>query len=476
MNQFQELDELMKKNPHVHVIGGGGVGMSALAVLMREKGFSVSASDLNESPYLLKLNDFNISTWIGHHPEKIPDGSVVFYSTAIKTEDPERVWAREQSREFPRHPLLTYLTKDFYTIGITGTHGKTTTTAWISYLLENAGLDPTSLVGGTIKNWNSNLRLGTGKINEKPVFVIEADESDHSFLHIDTNLGIITNIEMDHPDHYKKIDDVQQNFRQFIENTCNNNGRILFSAESEHYIDEFSIKSDCPYSEKIAINEEKQTIVLQNREYSVGLKGIHNLYNASAVLMTGLYLGISEEVLRKTLADFTGVSRRMEIIYQNTMNHKEITVMDDYGHHPTEIRAVLHALNSEKNPVIALWEPHRITRFMYFFDDFLSLIHEFSIPWILLPFFASGDQAEDYQGFAEKLRRISNECIMDLNQEKTLKDFYNEIIHITKNEESTLFSGFQKKWNTSNHWNIIFFGAGNSSSMAKEFSRYLQDS
>lgn len=475
MDQFKELSEFMKKKPHVHIIGGGGVGMSALAVLIKKKGFHVSASDINESPYLTKLRSYHISTWIGHHPEKIPENSVVFYSTAIKENDPERIWARENAKEFPRHPLLTYLTKDFYTIGITGTHGKTTTTAWISYLMEKAQLDPTSLVGGTLKNWGSSLRLGKGKINEKPLLIIEADESDHSFLNIDCNIGIITNIEMDHPDHYDKIEDVYGNFGKFIKNTCNNGGRIIFSIESKHFINEFSIKSDCPFLEEIIIDEKKATLILENQKYPVGLKGIHNLYNASSVLMTGRLLGIDTDIIQKSIAEFKGVSRRMEIILKKEINERTITIMDDYGHHPTEIRSVLNALSAQTNPVIALWEPHRITRFMYFYNEFNNLIHDFKIPWILLPFFSSGDHPKDYPEFTEKLNNISKKFAMDLNQEISIKDLTDEIKKIMFDSDSLSFSPYRDYLNLSNSWTIIFFGAGNSSSHAKEFSHFLQD-
>ena len=168
---------------HVHIIGAGGVGMSGLALLLKRAGATVTASDQSDSPYLRKLAEKGITTWVGSEPGRIHSSAHVYYSTAIKPDDAERSAAEKQGlRCEPRHALLAAITREYFTIAVAGCHGKTTTSAWIASLLEAAGLDPTALIGGTVPAWNSNYREGQGLRDGRPILVIEADESDRSFL------------------------------------------------------------------------------------------------------------------------------------------------------------------------------------------------------------------------------------------------------------------------------------------------------
>ena len=186
---------------NVHVIGAGGVGMSGLALLLARTGVTVTASDQSDSPYLRKLAEKGITTWVGSDAGRINRTAHVYYSSAIKGEDPERSFAeRAGMRCEPRHALLAAITREYFTIAVAGCHGKTTTSAWIASLLEAAGLDPTALIGGTVPAWNSNYREGRGELQGKPILVIEADESDRSFLSIAAQVALITNIDLYHTD------------------------------------------------------------------------------------------------------------------------------------------------------------------------------------------------------------------------------------------------------------------------------------
>ena len=179
----QQVKLILSKKPPVHIIGGGGVGMSALAILLMQSGFKVSASDLNGGVYLDYLKSYGATVWVGHNPTKINKNSVVFYSSAIPETDEELTFAKLNNKAvYSRHFLLNFITEQYYTIAISGTHGKTTTTAWVAKMLIEAGQDPSAYVGGTVLEWNSNTRIGKGQVSGKPLLVIEADESDESFF------------------------------------------------------------------------------------------------------------------------------------------------------------------------------------------------------------------------------------------------------------------------------------------------------
>jgi len=379
-------------NKAIHIIGGGGVGMSGLALLAQRAGASVSASDKSDSPYLQKLTASGMATWVGSHPERIQPGAHVFYSTAIKADDEERSFAERMGWPCEsRHSLLKSITSQYYTIAIAGCHGKTTTSAWVADLLVRAGADPTALIGGTVPTWGSNYRQGNGTQNGRLLLVVEADESDKSFLSIESMLALITNIDLDHTDVHANLESLKQDFEQFAEIARKNGGQVILSKESDEKI-------------PVRLDTENHQLIFGDRKYAIGLAGAHNLMNATLVLQLGFALQIDDAVIKESLAEFTGVNRRMQRIGERN----GVVVIDDYAHHPREIEATLAALEKQYDKLLIFWEPHRLSRFVFFADEFERVLSRYASMHsvFVLPIFASGDRAEDYPEVAAKLDRF----------------------------------------------------------------------
>ncbi|MDH5716245.1 MAG: UDP-N-acetylmuramate--L-alanine ligase [Spirochaetia bacterium] len=460
MNENHNAISLLetKVNP-IHIIGAGGVGMSALGMILLKEGFLVTASDKKKNTYLEKLNKAGAKTWEGSVPENIPKNAIVFFSSAISKNNPERKFAEENNMPvFNRNPLLAYISKNHFSIAIAGCHGKTTTSAWIAYLLEQAGLDPNAIIGGTVKEWNSNVRFGSGAWQDKKILVTEADESDGSFLFLSTNISIVTNIDIDHVDFYKNINELHEKFNQFIQNTSANNGAYFISPQIPNelqkkvFANNITNKLMNEISQKININSNK--LFYENNEYKVNLPGEHNLFNAACVLAVGQYLNIQNQVIKYTLENFTGVSRRMEILHEFTpKENKTITIIDDYAHHPVEVKAVLETLLSQKKNIIAVWEPHRISRFIHFFEDFKKVFEE-SIGLknlYVLPVFYSGDLPENFPEYKNLFENLIKTTGGFINQKQNFNLLFDKIL------------------NVNNNVTIIFMGAGESSNYAHEF-------
>ncbi|MDH5719285.1 MAG: Mur ligase family protein [Spirochaetia bacterium] len=452
-----------KKIP-VHIIGAGGVGMSGLAILLQREGFQITASDKKNSTYLEKLYKSGIQTWTGSCPEKIPENAVVFYSTAISGNDLERKFAESSKMPiYNRNSILKYITEKYFTIAVAGSHGKTTTSGWIACMLENSGLDPTALIGGTVKRWNANIRLGEGKFNNKRILVIEADESDQSFLSIRPDISAITNIDMDHNDFYKDISELYASFRNFVENSFASGGTCYLSYQIDS-----SLKHEMYKNVKTGhfeetfqnIKIENKKLLYENNIFEIGLSGEHNLYNASCVLAVAKLMNIDIEPLRKSLVQYEGISRRMDVLFQNTFsNNHELKIIDDYAHHPREVRAVLKTL-TEKEPnkeIIAVWEPHRISRFVYFYDEFIKSFEEY-LPLkkvFLLPIFAASDNIKDYPQFQNQLEELKKKTAGYISGKDELKIIKNTL---EKNQKDTV---------------VVFMGAAESSEYAKELVKII---
>ena len=408
---------LLSINTPIHLIGAGGVGISALGQALLSMGFTVTGSDKEDSIYLQQLQNKGATVWVGSNPKNIASNSIIFYSTAIPETDIERSFATTSGfRIYARHLLLKWITEQYFTIAISGTHGKTTTTAWVTMLLTQAGLAPTAIIGGKALDFNSNFILGNpnSKFKNKPILVIEADESDSSFLWIEASMAIVTNIEMDHVDKHSSLESLTQQFKNFVSKTIKNGGYFIPSQQLSHNfiyectkdiietIDHNRSYSDFLYKHSLAcrsnipliqndayiVDSKSHSIHLGDTILDIALMGDHNLYNAGCVLLVALFLGIKMDTIQLALSTFKGVARRMQIVY-----HKNyLTIMDDYAHHPTEIKAVYDAIyNKElfitndgvKQPykkIYVVWEPHRLSRFCYFSKDFIDLFKK--IHWI----------------------------------------------------------------------------------------------
>ncbi|MCX7632121.1 MAG: Mur ligase domain-containing protein [Turneriella sp.] len=438
----------------IHIVGAGGVGMSALALLSQRLGAVLTASDQNNSPYLQKLEQQGIPTWVGSQPERIPPDAEVFYSSAVPAQDPERRFAEDRGQNvLPRHALLAEITHHYFTIAVAGCHGKTTTTAWVAELLLRAGLDPTALVGGTVRQWQSNFRAGNGQLAGRPLLVLEADESDKSFLAIAASVALITNVDLDHTDVHKDIESLRADYLTFVNQTQKRGGWVQVSKECDaELVAKLSAEENALW-QAIGIAPEKQALRHGHELYPVGLPGRHNLFNASLVLQLGLKLKIPNEVLKAVLREFSGVARRLEPIA--TFPQWQLTVIDDYAHHPHELAASLATLEEQYAHLLIFWEPHRLSRFHHFYREFDAVLRPYAEKHavFVLPIFAAGDRAEDYPH----------------TQERWSNFLCPPYLHVSSTED---FPRTRERWQNKK-MAAVFCGAGKSSEFAQQYARWL---
>jgi len=382
-------------NSHYHFVGIGGIGMSGLAQILLQKGFTVSGSDLNSSSLTEQLKIQGTQIYEGHLASNISSPCTVVYSSAITEENPEIQEAKRLNVPcVHRSELLHLLMEHQEPLLVTGTHGKTTTSSLLTHLLVDAGLDPSYAVGGWISGLNAHAGYGKGKY-----FVAEADESDGSFLNYIPFGAILTNIDNDHLDYWKSIDRIVEGFRTFAKHVkvkehffwCGDDD-LLRSLNLQGLSYGFDEKND------VKINNFLQKgwktvfdLSIFGKKYSeieIPLIGAHNVLNAAAVFGLGISLGLSEEKIRKAFSHFKGVNRRAEL----KGGKGGITIFDDYGHHPTEVFATLRAMKQaiSHHRLIVAFQPHRYSRTRDCFHEFASA---FSIAdqLILTDIYAAGE-------------------------------------------------------------------------------------
>jgi UDP-N-acetylmuramate--alanine ligase len=363
----------------VHFIGIGGTGMSGLAKILLELGFSVSGSDLVATPVTKRLETLGATCYIGHEAKNVTNPSLVVVSSAIKPDNPELKTA--QKRMLPvihRSELLAYLMEKQKGIAVAGTHGKTTTTSMLALVLEKNGLDPTVVVGGELSDLGSNAKLGQGEY-----LVTEADESDGSFLKLKPVASIITNIEDDHLDYYGNISKIKDGFSKFISRTTD----TAFVCLDDPQIIEVINNCKLPLV-TYAINNQRADYVLKNVHLNpkgsrgevfyhghlmglleLAIPGQHNLLNALAALAAARWVGLDFERVALALRHFLGVGRRFQLLGEV----RGIKVVDDYAHHPSEIKATLQAARQIKpQRIISVFQPHRYTRTLFLSEHFGS--------------------------------------------------------------------------------------------------------
>jgi len=369
---------MLKMNKHYHLIGIGGIGMSGIAQLLLRRGFKVSGSDLKESRNIDELKKLGARIFIGHNRRNINGAEIVVYSSAIKEDNPEIQEAKSQGILLLRRAqALAQLMADKTVITVTGSHGKTTTTSLASHLLMEAGLLPSVAIGGILRNIDTNSYLGSGDF-----FVAEADESDGSFLYYRPKYSIITNIDYEHLDYYKVFENELDAFKKFLNNTqkfgcvfcCDddiNLKRILADYKNKYVL--FGLKDSAQiYPKNIQFNglsSEFDCFYLNKfvDRFHLALGGYHNISNVLSVIALGLELGIGLKFIKNALTNYKGAKRRLEIKFED----KDYLVIDDYAHHPTEIRVTLLALkNLLRNRVIAIFQPHRYSRTKLLLNEF----------------------------------------------------------------------------------------------------------
>lgn len=361
-----------KCNQTTHFVGIGGAGMSALAYILLEKGKKVSGSDIKDSPAIRRLRSKGAVVYIGHRKENIRDAKLLVVSSAIPKENPELMEAKRLKIPIiSRAVMLASLMDNSKNIIIAGTHGKTTTTSMISFLLESNGFDPTLAIGGELKVFGGNAKLGRGDY-----FVAEADESDGSFLKLTADIGIVTNIEPEHLDYYKNIQEIRNAFINFLKNIrraavlClddENISRILKGKFRRNVqIISYGIKNDRALLTVKDIQLKSwgsRALIVKNGvelgTLRLNVPGIHNVLNALATIGVGLFLGIRFKRICEAMRRFKNVRRRFEV----KGRARGILIIDDYAHHPTEIRMTLQTARIlAKKRIIVVFQPHRWTR------------------------------------------------------------------------------------------------------------------
>jgi UDP-N-acetylmuramate--alanine ligase len=388
----------------IHFIGIGGIGMSGVAEVMHNLGYTVQGSDAADNYNVGRLAGKGIRTFIGHRGENVDGAELVVVSTAIKRDNPELAFARE--RRLPvvrRAEMLAELMRFKSCVAIAGTHGKTTTTSLVATLLEAGGIDPTVINGGIINAYGTNARMGDGQW-----MVVEADESDGTFLKLPADVAVVTNIDPEHLDHFGSFDAVKTAFRSFIENIpfygfavmCIDHPtvqdlvgliqdrRILTYGENPQadvrLLDVDLRGGRCRF--RVVIRKRDQVVEIADLE--LPMPGHHNALNATAAIAVAHELGVEPEAIRRALAGFGGVKRR----FTKTGEWRGVTIFDDYGHHPVEIAAVLRAARaSTDGQVIAVVQPHRYTRLASLFNEFCTCFNDADTA-IVAPVYAAGEQ------------------------------------------------------------------------------------
>ncbi len=364
----------------VHFIGIGGSGMSGITLEAFELGLKVTGSDLKETRYMRSLLRAGVPVSVGHEAVNVedPEIDVVVVSTAIPENNPEYARALELGLKiWPRAQMLAYLSQGYKTLAVAGTHGKTTTSSMLATALDKLGADPTFLIGGVVDGYDSNSRHGQGEY-----FVVEADESDGSFTYLDPKLAILTNVEVDHIDHYDSLDAILDSFAQFI-NKVDKDGVVIVWSGSPDLI---RLAKEC--GRKVCVYglegtaadvyvrptgvKTFQVIFNDGRSCELALKaspGVHNMLNATAVMAALDILGFAASDCAEAVSSFMGVRRRFDHIGIAA----GVTVIDDYGHHPTEVAATLKAASElGYNKVHVLFQPHRYSRTQVLMDEFAA--------------------------------------------------------------------------------------------------------
>jgi UDP-N-acetylmuramate--alanine ligase len=390
---------MFKKIKHIHFVGIGGIGMSGIAEVLLNLGYKVSGSDLRESDTTERLRALGGEIMIGHRPANVGSPHVVVISSAVKSDNVEVAAAREkQVPVIPRAEMLAELMRLKYGVAIAGAHGKTTTTSMVATVLAAGGIDPTVVIGGKLNSLGSNAKLGQGEF-----LVAEADESDGSFLRLSPTVAVVTNIDAEHLDHYRDIDEIKEAFLAFI-------NKVPFYGVAILCLDEKHIQSLIPRVHKRYLTYgmssqadyhalDATLLPLGSRFrvanhsgdlgwFELSVPGLHNVSNSLAAIAVARELEVDIEVIRKALKEFSGVHRRFEVKGEA----RGVLVVDDYGHHPTEVRATLAAAKaSSGRRTVCVFQPHRYTRTKHLLEEFFTAFNE-ADRVIIMDIYAAGEQ------------------------------------------------------------------------------------
>ncbi|HKS62619.1 MAG TPA: UDP-N-acetylmuramate--L-alanine ligase [Xanthobacteraceae bacterium] len=430
----------------IHFVGIGGIGMSGIAEVLINLGYTVQGSDASDSANVKRLRDKGASVAVGHKADNLGKAEVVVVSTAIKRDNPELVAARAKRLPVVRRAeMLAELMRLKRCVAIAGTHGKTTTTSMVATLLDAGGFDPTVINGGIINAYGTNARLGAGDW-----MVVEADESDGTFLKLPADVAIVTNIDPEHLDHFKTFEAIETAFENFVTNVpfygfavmCTDHpvvqtlvGRIedrrLITYGENPQADArlIGLKPDGAGSQfSVSFRDRAGGPAHEIAGLSLPMPGRHNALNATSAIAVARELGISDDQIRKGLAGFGGVKRR----FTRTGDWNGVTIFDDYGHHPVEIAAVLRAAReSTKGKVIAVMQPHRYTRLSALFDQFCTCFNDADAV-IIAHVYPAGEApiaGADRDSLVAGLRARGHRNVMALDESQALAGLIKGIAH-----------------------------------------------
>src|SRR5213080_2466441 len=375
----------------IHFVGIGGIGMSGIAEVLCNLGYTVQGSDASESANVSRVREKGVNVVVGHAAANIDNADVVVVSSAIRRDNPELVAARAQRLPVVRRAeMLAELMRLKSCVAIGGTHGKTTTTSLVAALVDAGGFDPTVINGGIINAYGTNARLGAGEW-----MVVEADESDGTFLKLPADVAIVTNVDPEHLDHFKTFEAVQEAFRSFVENVPFYGFAVMCTDHPvvQTIVGKIEDRRIITYGEnpqadarllelnpngggssfKVAFRDRKTGAAHEIADLVLPMPGRHNALNATAAIAVAHELRLSDDTIRKALASFGGVRRR----FTKTGEWNGVTIIDDYGHHPVEIAAVLKAAReSTGGKVVAVVQPHRFTRLQSLFEEFCTCFND----------------------------------------------------------------------------------------------------
>ena len=402
--------QLPKTLGTIHIIGIGGIGMSAIAELLHATGFRVQGSDQKESANVARLRQRGIRVFVGHDADNLTDVEFVVISTAVKDANPELQAARQSGLTIIRRAeMLAELMRLYATVSVTGTHGKTTTTSLIAHIFERAALDPTVITGGIINSWSSNARLGQGQW-----MIVEADESDGTFVKIPTQIGVVTNIDPEHLDYFGSVENMHAEYEAFMRQVpfyglllaCTDqqvvrdmvqrlnmrrDGRRFISygrtPDADLVLQDVNVVGDKTFF-SASVGARIAGGARRIEDWMVPIPGAHNALNALAAFAVAAEAGLDDNTIRGHLAEFSGVKRR----FQLTGTARGLAVYDDYGHHPIEIESVLSAARAgAQGKLIAVVEPHRYSRVRDLFQDFCNCFSAADSVFVT-PLYSAGEE------------------------------------------------------------------------------------
>jgi UDP-N-acetylmuramate--alanine ligase len=414
---------MYQKKYNIHFVGIGGIGMSGIAELLLNLDYKVSGSDLRSTEITRRLAQLGGRIFEGHRPEQIQGADVVVISSAVKADNPEVVAARDAVIPvIPRAEMLAELMRLKYSIAVAGAHGKTTTTWIIASVLDHGGFDPTVVIGGKLDSLGTNARLGQGEF-----IVAEADESDGSFLKLTPTIGVVTNINAEHLDFYGNQEKIKEVFLDFINKVpfygmtvlcLDNEGIQDLIPKIEKRFTTYGMTSQADYQAKdVTFDGLTSQYVVTYRGEPLGsvelsLPGIHNVYNSMASIAIGMELGIAFDDIQRALRDIEGVQRRLEV----KGTSRGVTIVDDYGHHPTEIRLTLQTARQcwPDSRIVVVFQPHRYSRVAALFDDFTRAFYE-ADSVLVLPIYSAGEapiESIDGQSLCEEIREHGHKDVV----------------------------------------------------------------